>query len=77
MRRLKPSIVHVNLKSPWDCQYGILAASMTAARVVFVEHSLYPHTGRLRRALREGPPRRADVIVAVGEQSARRIERAS
>lgn len=74
LRRLQPTIVHVNLKSPWDCQYGILGALLTGAPVVLVEHSLYPDTGHLRRTFARFAAQRAAAVVAVGDRSARRIE---
>jgi glycosyltransferase involved in cell wall biosynthesis len=74
MRQLRPAIVHVSLKSPWDCAYGILAAYLARARVVLVEQSLYPETGRLRRSFARFAGRRAAAVVAVGDRSARRIE---
>jgi glycosyltransferase involved in cell wall biosynthesis len=74
MRSLRPAIVHVNLKSPWDSPYGIIAAFLSRARVVLVEHSLYPETSGLRRALARFSARRAARVVAVGDRSARAIE---
>jgi glycosyltransferase involved in cell wall biosynthesis len=75
MRRLSPAIVHVSLKTPWACPYGILAAFLARARVVLVEQSLFPDEGRLRRAFARAAGRRASAVVAVGDRSAREIER--
>jgi glycosyltransferase involved in cell wall biosynthesis len=75
LRRLGPTVVHVNLKSPWDCPYGILAALLLRVPYVLVEHSLYPETGRLRRRFARFAARRAAAVVAVGERSARELER--
>jgi len=75
MRRLRPAIVHVSLKTPWACPYGILAAFLARARVVLVEQSLFPEEGYLRRAFARVAGRRASAVVAVGDRSAREIER--
>jgi glycosyltransferase involved in cell wall biosynthesis len=75
LRRLRPTLVHVNLKSPWDCPYGILAALALRVPFVLVEQSLYPKTGSLRRRFARFAARRAAAVVAVGERSAREIER--
>jgi glycosyltransferase involved in cell wall biosynthesis len=75
MRRLRPAIVHVSLKTPWACQYGILAAFLAGARVVLVEQSLFPEESRLRRAFARVAGRQASAVVAVGDRSAREIER--
>jgi len=75
LRRLGPELVHVNLKSPWDCTYGILAALLLRVPFVLVEHSLYPESGRLRRLFARFAARRAAAVVGVGEQSARVLER--
>jgi len=75
LRRLEPELVHVNLKSPWDGTYGILAALVLRVPFVLVEHSLYPDTGRLRRRFARFAARRAAAVVGVGERSARVLER--
>jgi glycosyltransferase involved in cell wall biosynthesis len=75
LRRLRPRLVHVNLKSPWDCTWGILAALILRVPFVLVEQSLYPDTGRLRRAFARFAAKRAAAVVGVGERSARQLER--
>jgi len=75
LRRLQAELVHVNLKSPWDCTYGILAALALRVPYVLVEHSLYPETSRLRRRFARFAARRAAAVVGVGEASARELER--
>jgi glycosyltransferase involved in cell wall biosynthesis/GT2 family glycosyltransferase len=74
LRRLQPALVHVNLKSPWDCPYGILAALVLRIPFVLVEHSLYPETSRLRRRFARFAAQRAAAVAAVGERSARELE---
>ena len=75
LRRLRPALVHVNLKSPWDCVYGLLAALALRVPFVLVEHSLYPETSPLRRRFARFAAQRAAAVVAVGGRSARELER--
>jgi glycosyltransferase involved in cell wall biosynthesis len=75
MRRLRPAIAHVSLNTPWACPYAILASFLVRARVVLVEQSLFPDEGRLRRGFARVAGRRAAAVVAVGDHSAREIER--
>jgi glycosyltransferase involved in cell wall biosynthesis len=75
IRALRPDVVHVSLKTPWACPYGILSAWFARARIVLVEQSLFPEDRALRRAVSRFSARRATAVVAVGDQSAREIER--
>jgi glycosyltransferase involved in cell wall biosynthesis len=75
IRRLRPDICQANLRTPFSCQYGILAALLTpGARVVVVEHLPMPTSSGLRRWLKRRLARRASAHVSVGERSARLIE---
>ena len=75
VRSVRPAIVHVSMKTPWACRYGIFAAFLTRARVVIVEQSLFPETRWLPRAFAWVSGRRAAAVVAVGERSAVAVER--
>lgn len=76
LRRLRPDVLHANLNNPWSCQYGILAGLLTpGTRVVAVEHAVVPSTHRLQRLTKRVVSRKLAAHVAVGESSAREIER--
>lgn len=76
VQQLEPDLVHVSMKTPWACQYGILAAMLGGVRFVLVEQSLFPAHGELIRLFMRVAGRRAAAVVAVGDRSAREIERA-
>ena len=75
-RRVRPDLVHVNLRWIWTGQYGILAGLLSpGARTIAVEHAQPTATGsRVQRRLRRGLKARVDAHVAVGERTARMIE---
>jgi glycosyltransferase involved in cell wall biosynthesis len=75
LRRLRPDLVHVSMKTPWACLYGILGAWLARARIVLVEQSLFSEDRALRRAVSRSGARRASAVVAVGDRSARQTER--
>lgn len=75
-RRIGPDLVHVSLNTPWSAQYGILAGwFVPSAKTVLVEQALFPTTSRARRAFKRIAARTVAAHVAVGERSAREIER--
>jgi glycosyltransferase involved in cell wall biosynthesis len=73
--RLRPDVLHANLRVPWSCWYG-LAAGIAHPRTVTVAVEQLPirtesaWQQRCKRALSA----RLDAHVAVGEASARRTE---
>ena len=74
VRALRPDILHVNLHTPWQGQYGILAGLLNGCRVVAVENSAFGSASRPQRLLRRVLCSRLAAHVAVGERAARRIE---
>lgn len=75
MRQLRPDVCHVNLRTPYACQYGLLAALLTrGTRVVAVEHLPLHSESRLRRWFKRRTSRRLAAHVAVGEHVARLVE---
>jgi glycosyltransferase involved in cell wall biosynthesis len=74
VRALRPDVLHVNLHSPWEGQYGILAGLLNRCRVVAVEHSPFGSRSGLQRLLRRALCSRLAAHVAVGERAARRLE---
>ncbi|MGH3072975.1 MAG: glycosyltransferase [Gaiellaceae bacterium] len=77
IRRLRPQVLHANLRTPFSCQYGIAAALATrGVKVVAVEHSPIATDDALQRRLRRLMARRFAAHVSVGDESARRVERA-
>jgi glycosyltransferase involved in cell wall biosynthesis len=77
VRRLRPDVLHVNLRWPWSGQYAI-AAGLAARHVsvVVVEHAApVDTTSRLQRRLKGAASRRLGAHVAVSERAARELER--
>ncbi|MGZ4386527.1 MAG: glycosyltransferase, partial [Gaiellaceae bacterium] len=75
LRRLRPDVFHANLRHPWSCQYGIVAALLThGTKVLAVEHLPTRPTARLQRVLKRLSSRRLDAHVAVGIRTARELE---
>lgn len=74
VRSLQPDVLHVNLHSPWQGQYGIVAGLLNRRPVVAVEHSAYGSRSRVQRVLRRALCSRLAGHIAVGEVAARRIE---
>jgi glycosyltransferase involved in cell wall biosynthesis len=75
-QRLRPDVVHINLRTPFACQYGLAAALATPrAKVIAVEHAPMPTDDPLQRGLRRVMVRRLAAHVSVGDESARMVER--
>jgi glycosyltransferase involved in cell wall biosynthesis len=75
VRRLRPDVLHANLRIPWACQYGIAAGLLfRGARVVAVEQLFVPPASRSQRRLKRLASLALDAHVAVGTGLARRIE---
>jgi glycosyltransferase involved in cell wall biosynthesis len=74
--RLRPKVLHVNLRAPWACSYAIAAGIATpGVRVVAVEQLPMPLNDELQRRLKRWSSRRLAAHVAVGHGSARELER--
>lgn len=74
MRRLEPALVHVNLRTPYAAQYGLLAALAARAPVVAVEHLPLHSDSAVSRWFKRRTSRRLAAHVAVGERVARFVE---
>jgi glycosyltransferase involved in cell wall biosynthesis/O-antigen/teichoic acid export membrane protein len=75
IRKLRPDILHANLRHPWAAQYGILAGLLTpGTRVVAVENSPIEPSNLRQRWLRKRLVRRYAAYVGVGVTVARRAE---
>lgn len=74
VRAAAPDLVQINLHSPWQGQYGILAGLLNAVPVVAVEHTVFESRSTIQRVLRRRLSSRLAAHVAVGERVARRIE---
>jgi glycosyltransferase involved in cell wall biosynthesis/O-antigen/teichoic acid export membrane protein len=75
IRRLRPDILHANLRHPWAGQYGILAGVLTPdTRVVAVENSPILPSNARQRWIRKLLVRHYATYVAVGVGVARRTE---
>ncbi len=75
LRKLRPDILHVNLRIPYSCQYGILAGLFTrGVRVVAVEHCPLDTQSAFSRWIKRHSSARLAAHVSVGKQGARMIE---
>jgi len=75
LRRLRSDICHVNLRTPYSCQFGLLASLLARdTRVVAVEHLPMHSESALRRRLRRWLVLRLDAHISVGVRAARAIE---
>lgn len=74
MRASRPDLVHVNLQSPWEGQYGILAGLLNRRPVVAVEQIVFGDQTRPQVLLRRALCSRLSAHVAVGVRAAREIE---
>jgi glycosyltransferase involved in cell wall biosynthesis len=75
MRNLRPDVCHVNLRTPYACQHGLLAAILTPrAHVVAVEHLPLRAGSRLLRWLKRRTSRRLAAHIAVSDSAARAVE---
>ena len=75
LRRLRPQLVHLNLRTPYSCQYGLLAALTTpGVRTVAVEHLPLASQDGVSRWIKRRTSTRLAAHVAVGVRAARLIE---
>jgi glycosyltransferase involved in cell wall biosynthesis/O-antigen/teichoic acid export membrane protein len=75
VRAARPDVFHANLRHPWSCQYGLLAAALRPrTRIVAVEHALTEAASPLQRRLRRALGGWIDYEVSVAERAARTIE---
>jgi glycosyltransferase involved in cell wall biosynthesis len=76
LRRLDADIVQVNLITPWSCRYALLAGVVLRHRgLVAVEQLPHPSNSIVHRGFKSLSSRRIAAHVAVGEGSAREVER--
>jgi glycosyltransferase involved in cell wall biosynthesis len=75
VRRSRPGILHAHLRTPWSCQYGLLAGVLVpAVRTIATEHAPLASADGLQRWLRRVLVRRLNAHVGVGEGAARLVE---
>jgi glycosyltransferase involved in cell wall biosynthesis len=75
LRRLRPDVLHVNLRTPYSCQYGLLAGIATrGVQVVGVEHLPLPSASRFPRLMKRFTSSRLAAHIAVGDGAARAVE---
>jgi glycosyltransferase involved in cell wall biosynthesis len=73
---VRPDVFHANLISPWSCQMAIFLALLAPrVRVVAVEQLPVPPADAQQRRLKRLTASRLHAHVAVGERSAREVER--
>lgn len=76
VRERRPAILHAHLRTPWSCQYALLAGVVTpGVRTIATEHLPLASSVALQRWLKRGLVSRLDAHVAVGEEAARLVER--
>lgn len=75
LHRLRPDIVHINICTPWECATGLFAAlTLPNARVVRVDQLPLRTTDAVKLWRTRTLSLRVDAHVAVGKESARRME---
>ncbi len=75
LRAVAPDVVHVNLASPWSCQYCVAAAALTRrARVVAVYQLAVPPLGGRQRLAKRLTSLAVGRHVGVGERTSREVE---
>lgn len=75
VRRISPDILHVNLASPWSCQYAVAAgALLRRTHVVAVYQLAVPPISERQRRAKQLTARGIDRHVGVGERTSRRVE---
>jgi glycosyltransferase involved in cell wall biosynthesis len=75
LRRLRPDVLHVNLRTPYSCQYGLLAGIATpGVKVVGVEHLPLASASRFPRWMKRFTSSRLAAHIAVGDGAARAVE---
>jgi glycosyltransferase involved in cell wall biosynthesis len=71
----RPAILHAHLRTPWSCQYGLLAGVVTpGVRTIATEHLPLASAVGLQRRLKRALVTHLDAHVAVGEVAARLVE---
>lgn len=75
LRELRPDILHVNLSSPWSCQYAFAAAvAAPLARIVAVYQLPIPPVSLRQWRMKRLTARVVDRHVGVGERTSRKVE---
>jgi glycosyltransferase involved in cell wall biosynthesis len=75
VRKLRPDVLHASLRTPWTCQYGILAGLLSPGTRVLAEEQLPLASGvGAQRLVKRVLCSRLDAHVSVGEHAARLIE---
>lgn len=75
IRRLKPDVLHANLRHPWSCQYALAAGNLTpAVKTVAVQQCTAPPERRSQVTLNRLNFTRLDAHVAVSRATAEKIE---
>jgi glycosyltransferase involved in cell wall biosynthesis len=75
IRELRPDVVHANLRSPWSCQYALLAGSLTrGVRTVAVHHAVLPPRNARQTFFNRANLSRVDAQTAPSRFAARGIE---
>ncbi len=75
LARLRPHILHASLRTPWTCQYALLAALLTpGVNAIATERCPLPSDQRVQRWLKRVVSRRLAAHVAVSERAARLVE---
>jgi glycosyltransferase involved in cell wall biosynthesis len=73
--RLRPDVLHANLRVPWSCWYGLAAGLLCpGCAVVAVEQLPIRADGAWAPRVKRALSRRLDAHVAVGAASARQVE---
>jgi glycosyltransferase involved in cell wall biosynthesis len=74
LRRLKPELCIINLRTPYAAPHGTVAALLIPGlRVVAVEHLPVPSRSRAARSLKRMSSRRLAAHIAVSERTARAV----
>ena len=75
VRTSRPAILHAHLRTPWSCQYALLAGVVTpGVRTIATEHLPLASAVGLQRRLKRALVTHLDAHVAVGEVAARLVE---
>jgi len=75
LRRLRPDVLHANLRHPWSCQYGIVAGLLApGTKVIAVEHAAIATASRRQRVAKRHTSSRLAAHVTVSDSTARRME---
>jgi len=76
LRRLRPDVIQVNLISPWSCRYALLAGMLLRHRgLIAIEQLPHSSGSAVHRRFKSLSSRSLAAHVAVGESSAREVER--